>query len=131
MQMSRVVLIFLADLLAIGLTSCGKEFQQVVSIRVSDASGKPSPAVALRYFSNPSCGGSFVSSMTDQRGEAEILRNAIRGTVAVLLEKPSICFRRGNTWHSAWQQAMDPMDHERFTCTRRANESVCKRENGV
>jgi hypothetical protein len=113
----RTPLLLVLFVLAIGVGCDGsKPFQQFVRIGVA-RDGAPANDIHVRYHAERNCAGMYHEASTSLAGEAELTRTALRGTLVVLLEKPSICFLSDGGWYPAWQDVIDPADVEQFSCT--------------
>ena len=110
------------------IAGCDREFQQSVSFKVTESDGTPIQNVPLRYYSEGLCKGSFKAAVTSDTGEATVTRQSIKGGVGVLLEEPSLCFESKGKWYAAWQEFIDPVEVERFSCVMQsAGLFICER----
>jgi hypothetical protein len=117
--MSFQRLLFLCTLAAVVATvaACDstRDFDQTVTIQVTKG-GSPLAGVQLRYYAQARCTGPFVAATTDGDGRASVARVAKRGTIAVVLEKPSLCTFQGSKWDPVWGTTQDPPERVAVSC---------------
>lgn len=109
--------------------SYSEPLSQMIEVTIVAADGKALVGVPVRYYSKFGCEGSFVAAVASAEGQARMVRETRRGTIAVLLEKPSLCFSIDGKWVSAWEQTVDPAESESFRCILSSATSVqCERQ---
>lgn len=108
--------------------ACGSQaipFEQHVEISVTSG-GQPKSGVALGLFGSEQCKGPVSTGISDSAGHIDFQRHAVRGKHAVLLQRLSLCERRGETWTQVWSQAIDPPDNLVFVCEASSRSMSCK-----
>ena len=108
--------------------ACGSQaipFEQHVEISVT-SDGQPVPGAVLGIFSSEQCKGPGSTGISDSAGHVDFQRHAVRGKHAVLLERLSLCERRGEAWNQIWSDVIDPPDKLMFVCEATSKAISCK-----